>query len=382
MLTVYRDDNYGSLIVEEVGSTLRVRDVDFEAQDFDAALRAIQEYATDVDASAHPEFDGDAAVWELVVPGAAGAVESALAMRGYARDPLSARSIYEADAADVVADRFSAIHPTEAVERALRATIPIIEAALATVGDARVSTVEFRARNTRDDMGRPLPFMYARGLLRRPGGGPMEMEYAVGAQKHLREALYHVPGVVRATVSRVDAVAARWDVALAPTSDVCETYLSAGTTFGDAIVGVRAARIALDVPISEADVREVERRGRACSALTHVARPNSRTIVVRIPGTALGESLVDTGFQARLAWLQEFLAEYGPHYDGSGEAEPLSETSRASMVVTPGLVGGFSRGSFIPARRCKGCKMNIPRYPGRYPSKCPRCAGALEAIEA
>ncbi len=60
----------------------------------------------------------------------------------------------------------------------------------------------------------------------------------------------------------------------------------------------------------------------------------------------------------------------------------MNETSRASLVgITPGLANTFNRAPLI-ARRCKKCKMNIPRYPGRYPSACPRCEGALETVES
>ena len=53
--------------------------------------------------------------------------------------------------------------------------------------------------------------------------------------------------------------------------------------------------------------------------------------------------------------------------------DPLHETGRISITA------GMARAMCLhgAARQCASCKFGFPKYPGRYPSKCPRCGEAV-----
>ena len=56
--------------------------------------------------------------------------------------------------------------------------------------------------------------------------------------------------------------------------------------------------------------------------------------------------------------------------------ESMREANGGAFSPTPGLV----RAAFkVPgsARQCGECGLGMPKYPGRYPNKCPRCAGEV-----
>jgi len=54
----------------------------------------------------------------------------------------------------------------------------------------------------------------------------------------------------------------------------------------------------------------------------------------------------------------------------------MDETARSSLVpVTAGMHRAMMR---VPSDRvCKVCETGFPRYPGRYPAKCPKCGGEV-----
>lgn len=57
--------------------------------------------------------------------------------------------------------------------------------------------------------------------------------------------------------------------------------------------------------------------------------------------------------------------------------DPLNETGRVSITA------GMARAMAIhgAARQCPHCKLGIPKYPGRYPGKCPRCKESMSLEE-
>jgi len=50
----------------------------------------------------------------------------------------------------------------------------------------------------------------------------------------------------------------------------------------------------------------------------------------------------------------------------------VQETATKKVNVTPGMARAMS-GKFV----CPSCGVRVPRYPGRYPSKCPACGASL-----
>lgn len=47
--------------------------------------------------------------------------------------------------------------------------------------------------------------------------------------------------------------------------------------------------------------------------------------------------------------------------------------------ITRGMKRAYERMNGV--KKCPGCGMVVPRYPGRYPSKCPHCGGKLEDFQ-
>ena len=56
-----------------------------------------------------------------------------------------------------------------------------------------------------------------------------------------------------------------------------------------------------------------------------------------------------------------------------GVTDPIHETGRVS--ITSGMANAMVR--YGAARQCPECQFACPKYPGRYPHKCPRCGEAL-----
>lgn len=54
---------------------------------------------------------------------------------------------------------------------------------------------------------------------------------------------------------------------------------------------------------------------------------------------------------------------------------PLEE-GRRRTPITDGMANAMVR--YGAARQCPGCQFGIPKYPGRYPSNCPRCGDELQ----
>ena len=53
--------------------------------------------------------------------------------------------------------------------------------------------------------------------------------------------------------------------------------------------------------------------------------------------------------------------------------DPIHE--RRGVSITPGIANAMVH--YGGARQCPECQFTVPRYPGRYPNKCPRCGEAL-----
>jgi chemotaxis protein histidine kinase CheA len=57
----------------------------------------------------------------------------------------------------------------------------------------------------------------------------------------------------------------------------------------------------------------------------------------------------------------------------------MSYDEQRHVKVTPGMANSMGKGG--PARVCPECGLSVPRYVGRYPSKCPECSAVLEPVE-
>lgn len=321
--TIYRDTNYGALAVVEDGSNIITIDHGFCEDDFDTALSVLEAHG-----GCHHRGDGGAA-WHLRDHRAVAmsALADAFTGLGYTDDPLGERVIIREATRQQVAkpdlpSLASRFRVAETIERALCRHIDVAFAAMRPRGELSEADTTFLPRpNARDGFGNPLPFLRVRAFLRKPVEGADE------AQAALREALAPIAGsLTRATVCEAEPGVYVVEVAVSPPLAVCETFLGAKLpTFGQSdIHGVRVARFVLNALVTADDVKGVEERAVACTAATGLAVPNGRTIVARIPATALGDSAADYGFGQRIAWLQEQLEAWEPTLDHIGGVEPIA----------------------------------------------------------
>lgn len=61
------------------------------------------------------------------------------------------------------------------------------------------------------------------------------------------------------------------------------------------------------------------------------------------------------------------------------KAEALIDAYLGEAGPTRGMKNAYRRMENV--RECASCGLTVPRYPGRYPSKCPECGAELMELK-
>lgn len=327
---LYVDREHNALgIVEDDPRGIITADHGFDAQDFDRVLGVMERYG------GRPAFIRDGvAVWDIDAHRSVvlSSLHEALRSMGYSQDPLDRMSCIDVD--DVGAMSYDVTERparlSEAVERALQNHINNAQAALNEHGDVHAFGITHRERVSTDSYGRRLPLTRVRMQLRRPLSSADQVRAA------LREALSPVSGaLVRASVDEGEG-GYDVEIALAPSRTDVTAFNRAKLPAFEShapILGVRTARITLEEAVPSEALAQLEGRAVACTAATCISRPNSRTLVARIPcSMEEGLSVADNAFQQRLAWLVEQMREWGPDLARIGGIEPIVARNEALAV--------------------------------------------------
>lgn len=59
-------------------------------------------------------------------------------------------------------------------------------------------------------------------------------------------------------------------------------------------------------------------------------------------------------------------------------ARELINEATKRYGITRGMRRAYER---YAIKRCKTCELTVPKYPGRYVSKCPACGGEIEDLQ-
>jgi hypothetical protein len=314
---MFRDADYGALVLETADGALVEREFGFAADDARALHAVLERYS---------RRDGER--WRLD-PDTYGlavlsTVKQEMRLRGYQADKLAERAVIavkpgEVTRPDLPADGKVIVH--EAVEAGVMQRLGLVAAALRDGSDATTPpSVRYYPRPNAENRGavRP-PFAVARFFVASAKPAEAIREATLRALGDWRDHLVKLSVVTESGPRGKHAV----EVGLALPATMCESFLDAAIpTFEHSnILGARQVEFDLSAALTEEERADIESLGRECSGCVRIQQEGTR-IVVDVPGNIPGHYGADHALHERLSWLHRVLEPWGPSLRDIG---PLAE---------------------------------------------------------
>lgn len=305
--TFYRDPDYGALaILERAKGVLEVYSHNFMD-------RAPVERILHAQAKLLSE-DGPSTRWQPKVHKAIvlANIDRALRDGGYSDDALGERAILQVPEHEAIQPDLPEVghaRVSEAVERAISQQLDTALSQVELPGKVQGGVLEaFPRPNTKDSMGRNLPFFRARAEVRVGKAGLGE-----GTCASWREALSEMgEALVRATITVEDGLAV-FEAAVRPSLAVVEAFESLALPAFEQqpLSGSREIHIRLQEPLSEDDLEFIRERAAACTGAVSLEAIDPQVVLARVPSMLEGHHLGDPAFRERTNWLVQEFVGYG-----------------------------------------------------------------------
>jgi hypothetical protein len=315
---MFRDAEYGALVVETAPRGLVTFDFGFAREDAQAAHAVISRYATDETVGAETRWVVDPDAYGLAV---LSTLKQEMRLRGYQSDKLAERAVVtvkpgEVRRPDLPAEGKVIVH--EAVEAGIRQHLGLAVAALREGGQASAPSLRYYPRPNAEQRGAVrAPFAVARFFVETTKPAEKLREAALNALGDWREHLVKLSVVAEA--------AGRYavEMGLAIPASLCESFLDAAIpTFEHSnILGAREVEYELTHALTEEERTDIEAFGRSCTGCVRIQQEGTR-LVVQVPSNIPGHYGADNALHERLAWLNRVLEPWAPRLQDIG---PLAE---------------------------------------------------------